>query len=285
MSIIRSSPLFKITAFVFFICITNSAPCFADQQSIPPAKAIQFKGDPAFTPKPLTLQGYLRHPDGAGRYPAIVLLHDCGGFAERLDQRWGQRLASWGYVTLTIDSFGPRGIGNVCGNRFPRDLDFDAYRDLNFLVRQPFVDAKRIVAMGFSQGGSLALLSVERGAIEQMYENKFRAAVAFYPICDELKGIATVPALILIGERDVFTPGCRDMVDGRGGDFGMSRTTGEGSGVRLVVYPDAYQGFDMPRFKTPVEYLGYHLEFNQSATDQSIDALREFLHATVGSRQ
>ena len=27
---------------------------------------------------------------------------------------------------------------------------------------------------------------------------------------------------------------------------------------------------------------GHHLEFNQAATDQSIDALREFLDATIG---
>jgi dienelactone hydrolase len=74
------------------------------------------------------------------------------------------------------------------------------------------------------------------------------------------------------------------MVDGRGGDFGTSRTAGEGSPIRLVVYPDAHHGFTVPAFKTPVEYLGYRLEFNQSATDQSIVELREFLHATVGSR-
>jgi dienelactone hydrolase len=164
MSIIRSSPLFKITVFVFLICATNSVRCSADQQSVPPAKSIQFEGDPPFTPKPLALHGYLRHPDRAGRHPAVVLLHGCGGLAERIDQRWGQILASWGYVTLTIDSFGPRGIGNICGSSFPRDLDFDAYRGLTFLVRQPFVDAKRVVAMGFSQGGSVALLSVERGS-------------------------------------------------------------------------------------------------------------------------
>jgi dienelactone hydrolase len=108
---------------------------------------------------------------------------------------------------------------------------------------------------------------------------------AFYPVCDGLTGITTAPALILIGERDEFTRGCRDLAEGRGADFGMSRSPGEGAGVRLVVYPDAYQGFDVPAFKTPVEYLGFHLEFNQSATDQSMDALREFLHATIGSRQ
>ncbi len=52
-----------------------------------------------------------------------------------------------------VHHFRPRGIGNICGNRFPRDQDFDAYRGLNFLVRQPFVDAKRVVVISFSQGG------------------------------------------------------------------------------------------------------------------------------------
>jgi dienelactone hydrolase len=167
-----------------------------------------------------------------------------------------------------------------CGS--PRDQDFDAYRGLNFLVRQPFVDAKRVVVVGFSQGGSLALLSVERGAIEQTYENKFRAAAAFYPVCDGLSGITTVPSLILIGERDEWTPGCRAMVNGRD-DWDKSRKTD--SELRLVAYPDAYYGFDVPRFKVRFKYGGKNVEFNQSASDQSTDDLREFLKATFGGVQ
>jgi hypothetical protein len=37
--------------------------------------------------------------------------------------------------------------------------------------------------------------------------------------------------------------------------------------------------------QTPVEYFGHHLEFNQAATDQSIDAVREFLDATIGAKE
>ena len=88
----------------------------------------------------------------------MVLLHGCDGNWQRLDQRWGKRIASWGYVTLTVDSFGPRGIQNTCSSGAPADLAFDAYRALNFLVRQPFVDPARIAALGFSQGGWLTLL-------------------------------------------------------------------------------------------------------------------------------
>jgi dienelactone hydrolase len=281
--IVRPSRLLGIAGLLFSIYICNPVQCTADQMSIPPAKAIQFEGDLPYTPNPLTLKGYLRRPDADGRHPAIVLLHNCDGNAERLDQNWGQRLASWGYVTLAVDSFGPRGIANICDQRSPRDLAFDPYRALTFLVRQPFVDAKRIVVMGISTGGTIALQSVERGAFEQMYENKFRAAVAFYPVCSLLTGVMTAPSLILIGELDKFAQGCRDMADGRSGEY-ISRTVGKGIPVRLVVYPDAYQGFDVPRFKTPVEYLGHHLEYNQSATEQSIEALREFLQTSVGTR-
>jgi len=78
----------------------------------------------------------------------------------------------------------------------------DAYRGLNFLVRQQFVDPKRVAVMGFSQGGWITLSSVERGAIEQTSANKFRAAAAIYPLCNPIKGPMTVPTLIMIGECD-----------------------------------------------------------------------------------
>jgi dienelactone hydrolase len=184
---------------------------------------------------------------------------------------------------LTIDSFGPRGLRETCANVAPMDLAFDSYRGLNYLVREQFVDPERIALVGFSQGGWLTLWSVERGAIEKMHKNKFRSAAAFYPNCSGSKGIMTIPTLILIGESDDWTSAeaCQKMVDGRD-DWGISRQKGEGAVVRLVVYPNAYHGFDRPEFKRPVQYLGRHLEYNKPATDQSIEALREFLLATIG---
>jgi dienelactone hydrolase len=229
------------------------------------------------------LQGYLRQARGVGPSPAVVLLHGCNGNWQRLDQRWGKRIASWGYVTLTVDSFGPRGIDNTCTSGAPVDLAFDAYRALRFLVQQPAVDPARVAVLGFSQGGWLALTSVERGVVEQSSPDKFRAAIAFYPPCLGFKDNMTVTTLILIGELDDWTPAveCRNMVDGRD-DWGISRRKGDGIPVRLVVYPGAYHDFDVPALQTPVQYFGHHLEFNQTAMEASVDALREFLYATVG---
>ena len=88
------------------------------------------------------LQGYLRQANRADPSPAVVLLHGCDGNWKRLDGRWGKRIASWGYVTLTVDSFGPRGLANTCDSGAPVGLAYDAYRALNFLARESSVDSR-----------------------------------------------------------------------------------------------------------------------------------------------
>jgi len=212
-----------------------------------------------------------------------VLLHSCNGSAQRLDERWGKLIAAWGYVTLTVDSFGPRGLKNTCSSGAPVDLALDAYRALGFLVQQRFVDSSRVAVLGFSQGAWQALSSVERGILEQASSNKFRAAIGFYPHCLGFKGNMTVPTLILIGELDDWTLAteCRNMVDGRD-DWGISRQQHQGAPIKLIVYPGAYHAFDAAGLTTPVQLLGHHLEFNPSATDQAIGAVRDFLKTTIG---
>jgi len=145
------------------------------------------------------------------------------------------------------------------------------------------VDPERIAVIGFANGGRVALMSVERGYLEQASPAKFRAAVAFYPSCLGLKGEMTAPALILIGEFDdwALARECRNLVEGRG-DWGISRQKDKGAAIKLTVLAGAYHAFDAPQLTTPLLLKGHHLEFNQAATDQSAEAMRDFLDTTIG---
>jgi dienelactone hydrolase len=275
--------LAKVGAFVAALLPGIAVECLAAES---PPTVVEIES-PLASPHPL--QGYLRQPGNAGPSPAVVLLHSCGGNWARLDQHWGKQIASWGYVTLTVDSFGPRGLTECrrgAPGSAPDGQSLDAFRALNFLVGAPFVDPARVAVLGFARGGRMALMSVEHGAIEQTSPNKFRAAIAFYPDCRAFRGDVTVPTLILIGERDDWSPpgACRDLVDGRD-EMGLSRKRSDSAPIKLIVYPGAYHGFDAPGLATPGELSGHHLEFNQSAADQSIAALHEFLDATIGRKE
>jgi dienelactone hydrolase len=263
----------RIAALLAALLIGSAADCLAADK---PAIVVEIES-PLARANPL--QGYLRQTTNAGPSPAVILLHGCNGNWRRTDDHWGKRIAAWGYVTLTVDSLGPRGIDS-CLNATPHDVDRDAYRALNFLVRLAFVDPSRVAVLGFGRGGATALRSVEHGPFEKTSPNKFGAAIAFYPPCSSFKGYMTMPTLVLIGDLDDWTPAeeCRKMVDGRD-TWGISRQERDAP-VKLIVYPGAYHAFDAPGPKTPIE--GHHLEFNQAATDQASDALREFLDTTIG---
>ena len=89
---------------------------------------VQFPNLPGQTPAKLV--GYLVRPDtglslilGGGsadsaRHPAVVVLHGCSGFSSH-SAAIADRLGSWGYVALTVDSLGPRGIASACGHGLP----------------------------------------------------------------------------------------------------------------------------------------------------------------------
>src|SRR5215470_11498320 len=110
------------------------------------------------------LRGFLAKPDGNGPFPAVVALHGCSSLHEAGVQSASERLVSWGYVALLVDSYTTRSIDHTCtperyeaeqSNIFKRT--FDAYGALLFLVRQPFVDARRVAVVGSSQGATVAL--------------------------------------------------------------------------------------------------------------------------------
>lgn len=226
-----------VCAALFFLSCAQSPPPIRGDLPTGPG-AVSFKGaDAQGAQEELLLAGRLSKPSGAGPFPAIVLLHGCGGIQPKRDHRWAERLTGWGYVTLQVDSFRPRGLANVCtysGKEAAQVVEKrvgDAYDAKRYLAGLPFVDRSRMAVLGWSQGGLTTL--------QALYKRKadpFRAAVAFYPSCRRTLTDLNAPLLILIGEADDWTPADRCVA--------MLPKEKASAGVTLKVYPGAFHGFD-----------------------------------------
>jgi dienelactone hydrolase len=224
---------------------------------------------------PQDLPTELYKPDGAGPFPAIVILHDCSGLglhSSGAPARWAQLLATQGYVVAMPDSFAPRGYpsgvctalsGNSTAKVNPGPRGYDAFATLAYLRQQSFVDGAHIGVMGGSHGGSTTLVvdTMPLAASAPLAQEKphgFAAAIALYPACAGRYGnwsaqreagdhgkvvefIGTyqpvVPLLILVGEKDDWAPAehCRVLAE---------RAQAAGYPVTAKIYPGANHSFD-----------------------------------------
>jgi dienelactone hydrolase len=196
---------------------------------------------------PDTLRAYFQPvANAAAPTPAIVLLHGCGGVGNGgvPSTRHKAAIEQWskeGYAVLFLDSFATRGEKELCTQRYssrkvqPADRARDAKAAHDFLAKQPQVDAKKIMLLGWSHGGSTVLQT-------QDGDSPFAAAVAFYPGCGNFARNVSAyrlasPLFILIGEADDWTPAAPC------GDFAQALQARQAP-IEIIRYPGAYHGFD-----------------------------------------
>jgi dienelactone hydrolase len=215
--------------------------------------------------------GPLFKPDAPGPHPAVVLLHACGGMTPHVARDWPKYLVGLGYVVLAVDTIGSRGYPE-CG-RMPDRFEGqarDAYGALDYLARQPFVDAQRIAAVGFSMGAitinELIMLRPPRPAGHP----EFKAFASFYGRCAALNPalMRDAPLLQIIAEKDNFASTC----------LLRSKT------VRMESHllPGAYHAFDQSQHTTVrPDRAGNPMLYDAAATERSQALLREFLARTL----
>jgi dienelactone hydrolase len=254
----RSSLIAFALALASVAVAQQAEPDAADKRALETVHFISLDGV-------TNLTAYLgRHPGDAPR-PAVVLMHGCSGLRNAegrisaIYRAWMRALFAKGYDVLTVDSAGSRGFGQTCTagpDRVTahRDRPKDAYAALQYLQAQPWVRPDRIGLMGWSQGGAIALLSINDKSIGRPagLKQDFAAAVAFYPgACSERlqskpftqvepqQWTTVVPLLVLFGEADTWTlfAPCEAFV---------SAAKARGNPVELKSYPSAVHGFDAP---------------------------------------
>jgi dienelactone hydrolase len=249
---------------------------------------------PNVTPAaPLTIPGALYRPEGAGPFPAVVLLHGCEGVSDN-SHRWAAWLREQGYVALIVDSWTPRGLAETCSFTVddpPNTARFDdAVGALRFLHAMRDVDRRRIGVMGWSNGGVFAMAAVNGPSLERarargvvVPEPGFAAAIGIYPGgCDSLaRERAVRPLLVVIGEADDWTTAatCAHMVEAM---------RARGADATIEVLPGAYHYFDFvgqPRAvlahvgndNKPGGCCGATVEYNEAALATARRRVGEFL--------
>jgi carboxymethylenebutenolidase len=144
---------------------------------------------------------------GAGRHPAVILLHGAGyrGLGHDDFEAMCSALADRGYYAEFIEYL------DAGGNSDPTTDAMDNFRTwttaihagITSLARNPAIDPKHIAVMGFSQG---AYLATGCGA---MFPNDVAAVVEYYgglvpTLRDKAKSMP--PTLIIHGEADTIIP-------------------------------------------------------------------------------
>lgn len=202
---------------------------------------------------PATLAGELRLPPGAGRLPAVILVHGSGGVSGYVDE-WAQHFNSIGVATFVLDSFTARGIVSTINDQDQLgrlSMTADTYKALELLSKHPRIEPTKIMAMGFSRGGQAVLYS----SMKRLYRlhgpsngAEFAGYITMYANCgttyiDDVE-VVDKPIRMFHGRADDYVPvaPCEAYVE---------RLRSKGKDVQLTVYPESHHTFDWPLVKTP----------------------------------
>ena len=208
---------------------------------------------------------------------AVVMMHGCAGVwsngnistdaqpaistLSHIHKRWGQKLAQEGYVGLLVDSFTERKLTKECDNGAAGlneavERPKDALAGRNWLVANNHVAGDRVALLGWSNGGSAVLATMDKTNEGTVGARPFKEAFSFYPGCrliNEFGGDASTlakttwlpyaPVTVFHGSTDpLYTPGYCDNRINQAIQLGASTSTG--NAVAMTVYTGARHSFD-----------------------------------------
>jgi len=231
---------------------------------------------PVNDPAIKSISGALFKPAGAGPFSAVVYMSGCGGIDSpppRAQQKATiDHMLAKGVAILIVDSFTPRNEPKgVCANLDgEKDIQYatrgsnDALAAVAVLKAMPEIDAKHIFLAGFSLGGYSSLLATD-SKNPTSHNGAVAGVIAYYPFCYD--GVdPSVPVLVLIGEKDDWTPAAK-----------CQAVTGK-SNFEVVVYPGATHAFNAPSEK-PREFLGHHFVYDEKTTQDAQQRVDTFMAA------
>ncbi len=222
------------------------------------------------------IAGALFKPAGAGPFPAVVYLSGCAGLGPPPEVQQEkvviEHLLSKGVATMIVDPFTPRGeMEGLCSKvdektfvQYASRGGNDALAAVAVLKGMPEIDPNRVFLQGYSWGAISSLFAID-SATPLKHDTKVAGVIAYYPFCYDNVD-PTVPTLVMIGEKDDWTPAAKcQAVIGK-------------PNFEIVVYPGDTHAFTMP-FDQPVDYLGHHMVYDEKGTKDAQNRADAFMAA------
>lgn len=228
-------------------------------------------------------------PEGAGPFPVVFMLHGCGGPRPFIEEM-GRVAAEAGAAAVIVDSYAHRRISRIAayatvcsGARLQgRERAGDLYAAMEWARRQPWADAERASAIGWSHGSWTIMdaLALRREEMER--------ATGLSGLPDEpLRGLDGVMLVYpytnvgsLAGRRDWrFAPSHgvaivaeHDYIVGptRGA---LERQRARGAAFDILVFENATHAFE------DNEAMDVRVRYNPAATAREHGLLRDMIRA------
>jgi len=240
--------------------------------------AVSFQNAPLYTNDRdvQLISGVIAKPDGLGPFPAVVILHACGGISQHVNAGWPSYLNSIGYAVLAVDTFGSRGYGRCPNPLWSAQGLFvkDAYGALDYLAKQPFIDANRVAVIGFSIGANHINNALIPWRVRAPGERDFKAAIAFYGQCHAIGPYpqGSIPLMEVIAQRDHYSEGCanKETMNPR---------------IEVHVIAGAYHAFDSAEYSGKTDPAGNQMFYSSAATKEAREYTRAFLERHLWSGQ
>jgi len=186
------------------------------------------------------LIAYLARPDGAGRHPGILALHENRGLVPHI-RDCARRLATAGYVVLAPDLLSRRGgtaafpdqsdAITALGQADPDQNTRDLIAALDWLAGQPAVDRARLGVTGWCMGGGYTWrVTTQAGT-------RLRAAVPWYGP-NPPSGVANIRAPVFA----IY--GALDQRINAGIDAIVREMASGGKPFEHKIYPNAQHAFN-----------------------------------------
>jgi carboxymethylenebutenolidase len=184
------------------------------------------------------IDAFVAKPRGAGKHPAVLVIHDNQGLSDSI-REIAKQFAAAGYLALAPDFTSRRGgtrtpeqMAQAVGQLSPNLTVQDARSAFAFLQKDPDVDAAKISTVGFGWGGWRSFMLA--ASVPELY----RAVVYCGTTPSQSFDAVHAPVLAQYAQFDFRTTGNALVTE--------KTMTEAGKKFIYFVYPQAYRGFYVP---------------------------------------